>query len=164
MRNKLDTGLGYRRLACLLLAAGGLTLGAATHAEPAAVTISDAWVRALPPTQRNTAAYLQVHNPGAAPVRITGGSTALAEAVEIHESVSEDGIMRMRQLQALSLAPGETRELAPGGVHLMLLGLERMPAPGDTLSLCLTVEGADPVCSDAPVRRDMGDAGHAHHH
>ncbi|WP_157976772.1 copper chaperone PCu(A)C [Parahaliea mediterranea] len=144
-----------------MTAAALLVLGAA-QAE-AQLAISDAWVRALPPVQRNTAAYLQLHNSGDSPLTLTGGSSPIAERVELHSSQAEDGMMRMRQLEAVTLAPGERLQLAPGGVHLMLLGLERMPAEGERVSLCLNLAAGGQACTEAQVRRQAG-GDHSHHH
>ena len=65
--------------------------------------------------------------------------------------------MRMEQLQALAVAPGERVELAPGGTHLMLLGLAYRPVPGDEIRLCLQLVSGDEVCTVAEVRMS-GDA------
>ena len=75
-----------------------------------------------------------------------------------------DGYQRMEQLQQLELAPGQRLELAPGGTHLMLLGLQRMPAEGEQVQLCLLVAGGKETCFSAEVRRDGGQSSHEHHH
>ena len=126
--------------------------------------LREAWVRALPPTQSTTAAYLTVVNKGAAVVVINGASAELAGRAELHNSVMVDGYMRMEPLPTATLAPGETLALTPGGKHLMLLDLERMPAAGESLRLCLTLAEGEPVCTDAPVRRGDGAEKHNHQH
>ncbi|MBN7799104.1 copper chaperone PCu(A)C [Parahaliea mediterranea] len=130
----------------------------------AELSLDDAWVRALPPTQRNTAAYVTLRNEGDTPVEIVGGRADLAGRVEVHRSEEVDGLMRMVPVPSLPVAPGETVRLAPGGLHLMLLDLERMPAEGETLQLCLTPAAGSPVCATAAVRRRAGGGEHAHHH
>jgi copper(I)-binding protein len=130
----------------------------------AEVTISDAWVRALPPTQQQTAAYLTLHNDGDTTRRVVGGSAELAGRVEMHRSEQVEGYMRMSPVDGLTLAPGENVQLAPGGVHLMLLELERMPAEGERLELCLTLADGEQVCTRAPVRRTAASDDHAGHH
>ncbi|GAB3281876.1 copper chaperone PCu(A)C [Parahaliea aestuarii] len=129
----------------------------------AQLELSEAWVRALPPVQRNTAAYLHLSNTGESPVTVTGGNSPLAARVELHESTAADGMMRMRQLEVLTLAPGESLQLAPGGVHLMLLDLERMPAAGERVTLCLELAGGEEACTEAAVMRQAG-GDHSHHH
>ncbi len=132
-------------------------------AAPAAaeLRLEDAWVRALPPTQSNTAAYLTLHNRGDSTLRITGVSASGAGRAEIHVTREVDGLLRMEQLQELSVAPGERVQLEPGGIHLMLLDLERMPAEGERVTLCLQA-GSEEACTEAPVRRGGG-TDHSHH-
>ena len=98
------------------------------------------------------------------------GSSPIASTIEIHTSRMVEGYMRMEQLPGLKLAPGETATLEPGGTHLMLLGLKRMPAPGEIVEICLTSTEQEQFCSDATARKSANDSGdgekdeHAHHH
>ena len=148
------------------LAAGLLSLAAAAQ-QSSTMVLADAWVRALPPTQTNTAAYVTVTNPGKVAIMITGASTGLAQQVQIHTTREIEGYMRMEQLQNLPVAPGESVQLAPGGTHLMLLGLSRMPMPGETVHFCLELATGEEVCTDAPVRKSAAaqkaDDHHQHH-
>ena len=148
----------------LLTFCGVLTLPWALSAQAQAV-LEDAWVRALPPTQANTAAYVTVRNPGSEALLITGGSAALASRVELHDTVEVDGMLRMRQQESVTVPAGGSLAFAPGGLHLMLLELERMPAAGEVLQLCLDIDG-EPVCTDAETRRAPASTGkdHQHHH
>ena len=148
------------------LAALGSILAAVTvaAADGPGVTVSEAWVRALPPSQANTAAYLVIANPGQAPVRVVGASSDIAARVEFHTTREVDGYQRMVQLQQLELAPGQRLELAPGGTHLMLLELQRMPVAGEQVSLCLQLASGEQTCFSALVRRDAEPSGHEHHH
>jgi len=129
--------------------------------------LTGAWVRALPPTQSVTAAYLTVSNPGDTDLVVTGATADVAGAVEIHTSREVDGMLRMEQLQSLRVTAGKTVELAPGGAHLMLLDLERMPAPGEPVRLCLQLASGEEACTVAPATKaaPSGDAvDHSHHH
>lgn len=145
-----------RVLAPLVLAGWSATAAA----EP---VLESAWVRALPPTQKTTAAYLTLVNDGAAIAVVTGGSSPLAGRVEIHRTRHVEGYTRMEQLDTLSLAPGERLELSPGGTHLMLLDLERMPAAGEHVELCLDFQAGYRVCTLAEVRDGNNDMHHHHH-
>jgi copper(I)-binding protein len=70
----------------------------------------------------------------------------------------------MVQLEQLELAPGQVLALAPGGTHLMLLGLDHMPAPGDVVPLCLQLAAGDQVCTAADVRKSAAaPSSHDHH-
>jgi copper(I)-binding protein len=67
------------------------------------------------------AAYLDISNRSGAPVRITHVSSPEYESVEIHETVVEDDIARMRRIPALEIENGETVVFERGGKHLMLM-------------------------------------------
>jgi len=145
------------------MAAVFLSLPAAAE-QSGVVELADVWVRALPPTQANTAAYMTVVNRGDTGITIVGASADLAGKVEIHTTREIDGYMRMEQLQSLSVASGQSLQLAPGGTHLMLLGLERMPLTGETVHLCLELAAGDKVCAVAEVRKTAaGQQTHDHH-
>jgi periplasmic copper chaperone A len=145
-------------LAALLLA---LSVGVAAESP---LSLEGAWVRALPPTQPNTAGYLTIVNSGAEAVEIVSASASVADRVEFHTTREVEGYMRMEQLATLEVAAGQSLELAPGGVHLMLLGLVAMPSPGDKVQLCLAPATGPEICTEAPVRKDAGNDAHQHHH
>ncbi len=134
----------------------------AIAAQAQDVYLQDAWVRALPPVKKVTAAYVTVVNDSDAAVAIVGGSADAAGRVEIHRTREVDGLMRMEPVPGLALAPGERLELAPGGTHLMLFDLRYMPQPGDTVELCLQLSGGAEVCTEADPRKSAGGE-HDHH-
>jgi hypothetical protein len=125
--------------------------------------ISSAWIRALPPTQPVTAAYLSVMNHGETPITVTGARVEGAGRVEMHTSREVDGLLRMEQVTALTIAPGQTLSLEPGGAHLMLLDLQAMPSPGESRQLCLLMAAGLEVCAAAQVRRTALADEHQHH-
>ena len=142
----------------------GLVSVAASAQQDTALVLQDAWVRALPPTQSNTAAYVTVTNTAGTAVTITGGSVDFANTVEIHTTREIDGYMRMEQLPGLTVAPGATVSLAPGGTHLMLLELSRMPVAGESTRICLDLASGDTACTDAAVRKSAQQGQtHTHH-
>ncbi|WP_315763461.1 DUF1775 domain-containing protein [Bradyrhizobium sp. SZCCHNS2005] len=108
-----------------------------------AITISSAWSRATPSGARVGAGYLTITNAGPEPDRLIAVSSDLADAAEIHEMVTHDGVMTMRSLgQGLAIAPGQTVTLAPGGIHLMLNGLKAPLVQGQETVLVLEFERA----------------------
>ncbi|MFT4767926.1 MAG: copper(I)-binding protein [Glaciecola sp.] len=124
--------------------------------------ISNAWVRAMPPGQRMTAAYLELYNPGATTVSILGASSEVGMA-SLHETRLEGGRSSMKAVDSLGIASGEVIAMEPGGLHIMLMGLETTPVEGDTVPICLqTSEGE--VCADALVQRAAPEARSSHDH
>lgn len=134
-------------------------------AVAAPLAIEDAWVRALPPMQPTTAAYLRLDNRGSTAEELVEATLAGAGRVEIHSSREVDGMLQMVQLPSLTLPAGSQYVFAPGATHLMVFDLEAMPRPGETRTLCLRFASGATVCSEAQVRKGAaGDAGHHHHH
>jgi len=88
----------------------------------------------------NSAVYLVIRNRGREDDRLVGARTDVARAVELHLSVVEDGVMRMRQVDAVSVPPRGELRLQPGGYHLMLIDLARELKEGDRFDLTLDFE------------------------
>ena len=84
------------------------------------------------------AGYLQISNRSGAAVRITHVSSPEYGSVEMHETVVEDGIARMRAIPALEIADGDTIVFERGGKHLML-----MQPVGDPGTITLNFYSAD---------------------
>jgi len=160
--------------AALVLAAAAVH-GAVAAEQPvragsqAGVIIENAWVRAMPPSQPNTAAYLTVRNEGETRLQIVGATSEPHARVEIHTSREVDGMVSMARLQEVILEPGQSVQFAPGGMHLMMLGLNKMPAPGEQVKLCLVFDSGASACTNAEVRRvapspdDQLHQNHQHH-
>jgi periplasmic copper chaperone A len=148
------------------LAASFLSMAAVAE-QKASLEFENVWVRAMPPFQPNSAGYFTLTNRGDVAVAIVGASSNVSDSVELHTTRKVDGLMRMEKLQGLAIAPGERVELAPGGKHLMLLGLAFRLVPGDDVELCLQLVTDEEVCTAAEVRMS-GSASDAkdqqHHH
>ncbi len=119
------------------LAACGLLAGAA-HAQ---VTVQDAWVRAAVAQQKATGAFMRLT--ATQDSRLVGASTPIAGVTEIHEMKMEGDVMKMRALPALQLRAGQTVELKPGGLHLMLMDLRQPVAADASVPLTLVFEAQD---------------------
>jgi copper(I)-binding protein len=119
---------------------------------PGDLVISDAWARATPPSSSVGAVYLTIRNRGPRPDRLTGVSSPLAASAAIHESVSRNGMVGMDPVPELALPAGATVQIKPGGLHIMLLGLKRALAPGESFPLVLVFAAAGTVTVPVSVR------------
>jgi len=73
--------------------------------------------------------------------RLISASSSVSESVEIHSMSEKDGMMMMRRLdKGIELKPGKISELAPGGNHLMLIGLKKDLHVNDTVTIELEFE------------------------
>ena len=108
-----------------------------TNAPPA-VTIENAWIRAPVAGQTVTAGYCDIRNGGGEPVTIVGFAGPMR--TELHETREQNGMVRMRPVRALTVAPWSTTRLAPGGKHLMLFGAGELAGAGPEAQVELRAE------------------------
>ena len=106
-------------------------------ASVAEVEVRDAWIKHLPPSVPMRAGYLVLHNPAAQAVVLVGAASEVFGKVEIHRSYEQDGMMRMEQVDAITIPAGESFSLEPGGHHLMMMMPREATQPGDSVDLVL---------------------------
>jgi copper(I)-binding protein len=110
------------------------------------LVITQAWSRATPGGAKIGSGYLTIENKGSAPDRLISGSADVADKVQVHEMATTNGVMTMRPLDnGLTIEPGKTVKLAPGGYHLMLFDLKTPLKQGDKVPVTLEFEKAGKV-------------------
>ncbi len=144
------------RLVILLITVTALAACAAPAATPAltgdSVRIENAWARPSPVANGNSAIYATLINPTGQADRLVAVKS-LAGMAETHESIVEDGVVRMEpRPEGFELPPGGSVELAPGGKHIMLMGVADPLAPGDTLTATFVFEKLGEITLDVPVK------------
>jgi len=148
--------------------AGAADMTRVDEAAVAPLKLSQAWVRAMPTGRDMTAAYVTIANPTDSAITIRAVQASRGDA-SLHETRRVDGQMQMRALAELALPAHDEVKLEPGGLHIMLMGLDDTPAEGEQLRLCL-LSTAGTACADAPVLRrapdgmasNSADSGHRH--
>jgi len=118
----------------------------------AEVEISNAWLKESIPGTENGAGYFTISNVGTDVTTIVGAQTDASRAVEVHQHVLRDGMMRMRRVPELELEPGETVVFQPGGYHLMLFGVKNAFKPGQNVEFTLLFNDGDRVSFVAEVK------------
>lgn len=136
----------------LLIAAALLATTLAAQAQ-GPVKVEDAWVRATVAPQKATGAFMQLTASKTA--KVVAASSPLAAQVEIHEMKMEDGVMKMRAVEALPLPAGQAVQLKPGSYHVMLMGLQRPIKAGETVPLTLTIEGEGGQRSSVEIKAEV---------
>lgn len=104
------------------------------------LAISDAWIKYLPQPIPVRSGYMSVTNDSAAVISVTGVESEVFTRIEIHETVTKDGMMSMQPVLPLDILPNETVNLAPGGYHLMMMNPVRQINPGDQVEVTLHFE------------------------
>lgn len=126
--------------------------------EPGEITVMNARSRPSPVAGGNGAAYMMVLNGLEADVQLTSASTDVAEVVELHETVNDDGVMRMvPQPDGFTVPAGSVVELKPGGKHVMMIGLTAPLEPGDELELTLNFDNGETMTLTVPVTDMSGE-------
>jgi copper(I)-binding protein len=105
----------------------------------AQVSVERPWTRATPPGAKVGAGFMQLRNAGAAD-RVVGASSPVAGSVEMHITVRDGDVMKMREVKSFEVPAGGSFELKPGGAHLMLLSLKRPLKKGEKVPLTLKLE------------------------
>lgn len=127
----------------------------ASHIALADVYVESAYVRAVPPGQMNSAAFMQLKNEGPEDITLVAAKSQVANNVELHTHTQDNGVMRMRQISEISLPAGEVIKLQPGGMHIMLIGLTQNLSAGENISLSLEFSDGSTQALEVPVQTVM---------
>jgi copper(I)-binding protein len=125
-----------------------LLLAACTSS--ADVSISNAWVRENAPGQKVGAAYMTLQSPEKSKLVYVEALDA-AGTVEIHSMTMNNGVMKMRMLEALTLEPNKPVSLKPGSFHLMLMDLKKPLKAGDNINFRLCFEDENGKITDQNI-------------
>ena len=101
----------------------------------------------------NSAAYFVVENGSSEPDRLLEVRSGVARRVELHRSVVEEGMARMRPADSVGVEAGDRTVLEPGGLHVMLMGVTEAISAGDTVELVRVFRDAGEVTVAAPARQ-----------
>src|ERR1700761_8824720 len=117
------------------------------------LVITQAWTRATPGGAKTGGGFLTIENKGSAPDKLVGVSADVAGKVEVHQMSMDGGVMKMRPVEGgLTIDPGKTLKLAPGGYHLMMMDLKSPLKQGDKLPVTLQFEKAGKVAVTLDVQ------------
>jgi copper(I)-binding protein len=141
-----------RWAACAAMLGLALALAGCTGGQAGAIEVSGAWVRSSAMMDRAGAAYMVIANAGNQDDTLVAVSSDAAAVVELHESRETNGMMEMAPVEGIAVPARGEAELAPGGLHIMLIDLTRELRPGDEVVLTLTFERAGEITVQAVVR------------
>lgn len=119
----------------------------------AQLEFSDGWIKNLPAAVPVRAGYMTIHNPGSRVVSIVSLHSDAFASVEIHETRMLDGMMRMDPVPMLTIAPGETVQLAPGGLHLMMMQPAQPTRPGEVHRITIEFDDGSMQTLELTVRK-----------
>lgn len=135
-----------RILATLLL-----LLPVAASAQPASIKVEQVWSRAAFAGHEGVA-YMTITNAGPTDA-LTAVSTPIAATADLHQTIDDNGVMKMRPVQSLPIDTGKTVTLAPRGYHVMLTNLKQTLKAGDSFPITLTFQKAGKITATAKVEK-----------
>jgi copper(I)-binding protein len=121
------------------------SLAGAQNTSNAGLAFDRPWVRASAPGQKNGAGYVQIQNKSTQTDRLISATTANVGRVELHTIINENGVAKMRQVQGIDVPAGASATLAPGGFHIMFMGLNAPFKAGEIVPVTLRFEKAGEV-------------------
>ncbi|MEX6662609.1 copper chaperone PCu(A)C [Pseudomonas sp. W2-17] len=129
--------------------------------------VAQPWSMALPPNAPTVAAYFVITNNGPDAERLKAVDSPIAGAAQLHEHVSQDGLMKMQHVDTVDIPAGGTVTFAPMAYHVMLLDLKDRSrlVDGQSFPLTLHFEKAGDLTVEVMVLKQPPDqAASAHTH
>ncbi|MCG6200258.1 copper chaperone PCu(A)C [Psychromonas antarctica] len=135
----------------LLLLASTLFISNSAFANLLAV--DKGFARATPPHAKNGAAFMMIHNAAKNDINLIAASSDIAERVELHNHVMQDGLMKMRQVKQISIPAGGQQKLQPGGYHIMFLHLKQQLKDGESVAIQLHFDNGEILSVTLPIKK-----------
>lgn len=120
--------------------------------DPAPTYIDQAWIRLSPNPDTPSAGYFVAHG-GDAGTQLRGVLTDYAQRVEMHESMSEHGMMSMKPIDSVDIPAKSTVAFAPGGRHLMLWRVNDTAISRGKMTLTFLLANGDRLLVDAIIQK-----------
>jgi copper(I)-binding protein len=114
-----------------------LAVATSAAAATTSLQIKGGWSRPAP-AGGTGAGYFTVINAGSKPETLTHVESPLAQKVEMHSMTMDGTVMKMGPVTSIVVPAGGQVSFAPGGYHLMMIGLKKPLAVGDKAPLTLT--------------------------
>ncbi len=135
-------------VALLLMAAPAI----AAPLTVGSLTLYAMWTRATPPGAPSAGGYLTITNTGSEADTLITVASPVAGMADVHVMETKDGVMTMHGLDGgLPIPAGQTVTLAPGGFHIMFMGLTGALKQGETLPVTLTFAKAGKIETSFPI-------------
>ncbi len=119
----------------------------------AKIEIENAYVREVPPTMPNSAIFMNIENKSDKIVNLIKAESSIAKSVELHTHTMNNGMMRMYQVDKITINANSETLLQPGGFHIMLIGLNKKLKESDIVEVELSFSNGEKIKIKAPVKK-----------
>lgn len=144
-----------------LVLTGLFLLTACGNASTGDIEVHNAWVRPTAAGQ-NAAVYFAIHNHTAEDDELLGVTTNVTDTVEIHTSSMENDVMQMSMLASVPLAADAELMFEPGGLHLMLIDLQKDLVLGEHMGIVLHFKKHADIVVEVHIEETMPEEDHGH--
>jgi len=130
------------------------------------IEIKNPWIMEPPPGPGTTMMGMVIVNRGDEEDYLVGASTDVARIVEIHKTVLENGIAKMKKQEKVKIPPRSKVEFRHHGYHLMLIDLQKKLRRGDKVKVKLHFSKSGIIELEVPVKafHHMEEHDHEHEH
>jgi copper(I)-binding protein len=152
----------------LLLVGGLVSVPQIVRSDSASLQVKDAWANPTASGQSVAAGYFVVHNRTNLAEVLRGASSPAAQNLQFHTSSLVGGVARMRKVERFNIPAGGQLKLAPGGNHLMLIGVKQQFKVGETVPVTLHFNSGASVKVKLEIKNadnsSSSNGGHHGHH
>jgi hypothetical protein len=142
-----------------IFALSALLLSSTAFAQSELV-IENPYARATPPNAVNSAIFMTIKNGGDKDRTLVSATTSAANKVELHTVIKTDGMMKMREVESMTIAKNADTVLKPGGLHIMLFELTGPLKEKEFIDVTLNFKNGDKEQFKAPVKKVMAGMKH----
>lgn len=115
------------------------------------ILIDNASIRQPMPGRTVTAGYFTLHNSTTEEQRLVAVSSPMFAKIELHQHLHLNGMMKMEQVDFITIPAQQSVVLQPGGLHLMLFEPVAVLQPGQMLEVELTFANGSLLKAEVPV-------------
>ena len=115
------------------------------------LVIDHAWSRQSPMAADVAAGFMTITNTGSEDDKLVKATLEITGTVQLHDMQMDGDVMRMREIPAIDIPAGQTVELKPGGLHVMMIDMKGPMKEGDMIPITLTFDDGSSKKVDAKV-------------
>ena len=127
------------------------------------VEVSHQYMRELIPGTTVTSSYMEITNHHNVEIVLVGAKGTFSEKIELHEHTMVNGMMRMGQVENITIPANSSVMLEPAGLHIMAFDIKSPLKHGQSVELTLLFEEHPPITFDLPVKSIKQVNSHQHH-
>lgn len=142
-------------IVALVFVAGAAACSSDDKSSSKSIKINDPWAMNATLSQGNGAAFMIIENTSSTEdelIAVSVPSSVAAEA-QMHDVTMQGEMMKVVQVQSVSIPANGTRDFKHGSYHLMLMELKNPLEIGSNVDITLTFKNAGKMTVSFPVEK-----------